>query len=166
MRAFLIAAAVVAAASLGYSQDKPAANRSIQGVWQKTSEVTTGANPSSNMKIPASLVIYTRTHYSLMEINTPRSAPVPAPPKVAGKLTDAEKLARYEDWLPVTANSGTYEVKGTTLIRHPLVAKASPAPDAADPIRELRFEGNDTMIQIAKSADGKSETRRTYRRLE
>jgi hypothetical protein len=31
---------------------------------------------------------------------------------------------------------------------------------------ELKFEGNNTMVQITKSTDGKSETRRTYTRLE
>jgi hypothetical protein len=173
VRAFLTAAAaigiVASAASVGFGQAKPAAAPSIVGVWRTTSAVTTGANPSSNTKIPASIVIYTKSHYSIVEMNNPRQKPAPAPPKVAGKLTDAEKLALYEDWLAPTVNSGTYEIKGTTLTRRPLVAKGSPTPPAktyADAVRELKFEGNNTMIQIAKSADGKSETRRTYMRLE
>ena len=170
MRAILIAAAVVgvvaAAANVGFTQAKPAAP-SIEGVWRTTSAVTTGANPSSNTKIPASVVIYTKSHYSIVEMNNPRQRPAPAPPKVADKLTDAEKVARYEDWLPVTANSGTYEVKGTTLTRRPLVAKGSPAPGTnTDAVREVKFEGNNKMLQIAKSADGKSVTTRTYMRLE
>jgi hypothetical protein len=169
MRAFLIAGVVAgivaSAASVGLGQGKPS-TPSIEGVWRTTSAVTTGANPNS-LKPPASIVIYTRGHYSIVEMNNPRQFPAPAPPKVAGKLTDAEKLARYEDWLPVTANSGTYQVKGTTLTRRPLVAKGSPAPGAeTDAVRELKFEGNNTMLQIAKSADGKSVTTRTYTRLE
>ena len=170
MRAFLVAATVAgviaSAASVGFSQAKPSATPSIEGVWRKTSEVTTGANPSSNPKVPSSVVIYTKNHYSIVEMNNPRQGPAPAPPKVAGKLTDAEKVARYEDWLPVTANSGTYQIKGTTLTRHPLVEKGSPAPGAADAVRELKFEGNNKMLQIAKSVDGKSTTTRTYTRLE
>jgi hypothetical protein len=173
MRRLLIATAVVgiviAAASIGFSQAKPSAASSIQGVWKATSSVTTGANPSSDMDIPGSVVIYTKNHFSLLEINNPRQGPVPAPPKVAGKLTDAEKMARYDDWLAVTANSGTYEIKGTTLIRHLLIAKASPPQGRTtydDAVRELRFEGNNTMVTMTKSADGKSETRRTYTRLE
>ena len=173
MRVILSVAAVVgivaAAASVGFSQTKPAPAPSIQGVWRTTSVVVTGANPSSNTKVPASVVIYTKNHYSIVEMNNPRQLPPPAPPKVAGKLTDAEKVAQYEDWLAVTANSGTYEIKGTTLIRRPLVNKASPAPGTKiypDAVRELKFEGNNTMIQIAKSEDGKSETRRTYTRIE
>jgi hypothetical protein len=75
-------------------------------------------------------------------------------------------LRNYQQRVP---NSGTYEIKGTMLTRRPLVNKASPPPGVQtfqDAVRELKFEGNNTMIQIVKSADGKSETRRTYTRLE
>ena len=171
MRAFLIAVGVVgivsSVASVVSSQSKPAASPSIEGVWTKTSEVTTGANATSNMKVPGSVVIYTKTHYSLMEMNTPRQRPAPAAPKDTAKLTDAEKIARYDDWLPITANSGTYEIKGNTLTRRPTIAKGSPVPGTpTDAVRELKFEGNNKMIQIAKSPDGKDTTTRTYTRIE
>jgi hypothetical protein len=171
MRRLLIAAAVVgivaSGSEVGFSQAKPSASPSIEGVWRTTSVVATGANPSSNMKVPASVVIYTKNHYSIVEMNNPRQLPPPAPPKVPGKLTDAEKVALYEDWLAVTANSGTYQIKGTTLTRRPLVAKGSPVPGTAtDAVRELKFEGNNKMFQTAKSADGKTVTTRTYTRLE
>jgi hypothetical protein len=170
MRAFLIVMAIVTAVtSVGLSQGKPSAAATIQGVWKTTSAVTTGANPTTDTDIPASIVIYTRNHFSIVEMNNARQQPAPAPPKDPAKLTDAEKLARYEDWLAVTANSGTYEIKGTTLIRRQLVAKGSPAPGQKtyeDAVRELRFEGNDKMFQTAKAADGKSVTTRTYVRLE
>lgn len=111
MRALLKAAAAVgivaSAASVGLGQGKP----SIQGVWRTTSVVTTGANPTTDTDIPASMVIFTRNHYSVVEMSNARQFPSPPPPKVAGKLTDAEKVARYEDWLPVVAISGTYESK-------------------------------------------------------
>jgi hypothetical protein len=170
MRAFLIVIAIVtAAASVGFSQAKPSAASTIQGVWKTTSVVTTGANPTTDSDIPGSIVIYTRNHFSIVEMNNGRQQPAPAPPKDPAKLTDAEKLARYEDWLPVTANSGTYEIKGTTLTRRQLVAKGSPAAGRTtyeDAVRELRFEGNDKMFQSVKAADGKSVTTRTYTRLE
>jgi hypothetical protein len=170
MRAFPIVIAIGAVAvSVGFGQSKPSASSTIQGVWKTTSVVTTGANPTTDNDIPASIVIYTRNHFSIVEMNNGRQQPAPAPPKDPAKLTDAEKLARYEDWLAVTANSGTYEIKGTTLTRRQLVAKGSPAPGRTtyeDAIRELRFEGNDRMLQSVKSADGKSVTTRTYMRLE
>ncbi|HVH26077.1 MAG TPA: hypothetical protein VM818_04935 [Vicinamibacterales bacterium] len=170
MRAFLIVMAIVTAVtSVALSQGKPSAAATIQGVWKTTSAITTGANPTTDTDIPASIVIYTRNHFSIVEMNNGRQQPAPAPPKDPAKLTDAEKLARYEDWLAVTANSGTYEIKGTTLIRRQLVAKGSPAAGQKtyeDAVRELRFEGNDKMFQTVKAADGKSVTTRTYVRLE
>jgi hypothetical protein len=171
MRALLIAVAVVgvvaAAASVGFSQGKPAATPSIEGAWKITSTVTTGANASTNKSWQPSIYIYTKEHYSHLFQTQAAERPPLAAPKDANKLTDAEKLARYEAWLPVTAQSGTYEIKGTTLIQHTLVSKAPAAATGyGDNIRELRFEGNNTMVQMAKSADGKSETRRTFMRLE
>jgi hypothetical protein len=170
MRAFLIVAAIVTVtASVGFSQGKPSAASAIEGVWKTTSVTTTGANPTTDPDIPASIVIYTRGYFSIVEMNNGRQRPAPEPPKDPAKLTDAEKLARYEDWLAVTANSGTYEIKGTTLIRRQLVAKGSPAPGRTtyeDAVRELRFEGNDKMFQTVKAADGKSVTTRAYMRLE
>jgi len=170
MRSFLIVVAIVTvAAGVGLTQTKPSAASTIQGVWKTTSVVTTGANPTTANDIPASIVIYTRNHFSIVEMNNARQQPAPAEPKDPAKLTDAEKLARYEDWLAVTANAGTYEIKGTTLIRRQLVAKGSPAPGQKtyeDAVRELRFEGNDKMFQSVKAADGKSVTTRAYTRLE
>jgi hypothetical protein len=171
MRACLIAAAVVgvvsAGAIVGFSQSKPSAAQSIEGAWKITSHVTTGANAFTNTSWQPSIYIYTKKHYSHFFQTQAAPRPPVAAPKDANKLTDAEKLMRYEAWLPVTAQSGTYEIKGTTLIQHTLASKApAPATGYADNIRELKFEGVNTMVQIAKSADGKSETRRTFTRLE
>ena len=46
-----------------------------------------------------------------------------APPKEAGKLTDAEKIARFEHQ-PFLANAGKYELKGSTLTMNAMVAKS------------------------------------------
>ena len=173
MRAFVVALAVVgivaSASQVAFSQAKPAAVPSIEGVWRTTSVVTTGANASSDLNPPANILIFTKRHFSLVVLNNPRERPAPPAPKDPNKLTDAEKIARYEDWRPFNALSGTYEIKGTTVIRHSLVEKGSPAPGRTtyeDAARELRFEGNDKMVQITKAADGKSVTTRTYTRIE
>ena len=39
------------------------------------------------------------------------------------KLTDAEKVAFYDEWAPFVASSGTYEVRGHTIITHNILAK-------------------------------------------
>ena len=115
------------------------------------------------------IVIYTKNYYSI--VTQDGRVPLPArkavaPPKDPNKLTDAEKIARYDLWAPVNAESGTYDVKGTVLTYHPVVDKGIPV-DTGAPL-ELRFEGNNTMVTIAKSAPGApvSEIRRTWTRLE
>jgi hypothetical protein len=171
MRALLAAAAAVgitvSAASVGLSQGKPTSTPSVEGVWKRTSVVVTGANPSNT--IPrTSVYIYTKRHYSHVFEGQPRK-PLP-PPKDPAKLTDAEKLARYEAWSPFTAHAGTYEMKGTTIIHSNLVNKNPPPetgiyPPASNVFENVKIEGN-TMVRVAKSADGKSVTTTTYTRIE
>jgi hypothetical protein len=100
-------------------------------------------------------------HYSYISIGgtTPRETlPAAADPE---QLTDAEKIARYEHWGPVTANAGTYEVQGTTIVRHPSVAKnqAYMTPETSVS-QEFELAG-DTLWLISRSAADQpaSETR-------
>ena len=181
MRAFLAAAAiagvVASAATVAFTQAKPPATPSIEGVWQGTSTVVTGPSPSSNPNRQPNLIIYAKKHYSLLTqdggVRLSRR-PVLAPPKDPNNLTDAEKLARYEHWAVVGASSGTYEVKEGRVFQYPVVAKdqtdftANPVSTGTAGIvgAELKFEGDNTMVQIGTSADGQTITRRTYTRLE
>jgi hypothetical protein len=83
-------------------------------------------------------------------------------------LTDAEKIARYEQWNPFIANAGTYEVKGTTLVRRPRVAKNETVMARNSSLEnEFKLEGN-TLWAITKSAAGRpaSETRFKLSRVE
>jgi hypothetical protein len=85
-------------------------------------------------------------------------------------LTDAEKLAQREAWAPFTSQSGTYEIKGTSVVHQPIITKApAPAGGYAGNVfagfQSVKIEGN-TMIRTATSADGKSVTTTTFRRLE
>ena len=174
MRRTLIAVAAVVSvilsgASIGLTQNKPSATLPIKGVWKRTSTVTTGANASTVSNWSPSVYIYTDRHYShVFESNGVRRQPLAAP-KDPNKLTDAEKLAQRDAWAPFTANSGTYEIKGSGIVHHQLVAKApAPAKGYADTVagfENVRIDGN-TMVRTAKSADGKSETRTTFTRLE
>jgi hypothetical protein len=152
----------------------------IEGVWKLASSVQTGATAAANPHPLPNLYIYKAGYYAFLTQDG-ASPSVPrvllAPAKDAANLTDAEKLARYEHWAPGAAQTGRYEMKGATLYRYPLVAKnqgadiiernktgnlGNPALNA-----ELVFSnGNNTMVRITRSADGKSETRQTYTRLE
>jgi hypothetical protein len=153
----------------------------IEGVWKQTSVVDTAVNASKPNTPQPNMYIYTNGYYSILTqdggaVPTP-TRPVLAPPKDPNNLTDAEKLARYEHWSPGVAQAGRYEVKGSTLFQYALIAKSQSADiiersktgtlGTAPPNSELVFSnGNNTMVRIVKSADGKSETRRTYTRLE
>lgn len=160
--AALSAAGIAAlAAGVGQTQTKP----SIEGVWKRTSLVVTGANPSTAPQQPG-VYIYTAKHYAHVFETQPRK-PLAAP-KDANKLTDAEKLARYEAWAPFTSSGGTYEIKGTTITHRPVVSKApAPATGYADgPIfMNVKIEAN-RIVRTATSADGKSFTTATYTRVE
>jgi hypothetical protein len=139
---------------------------SVEGVWKISEVVTTGANAARNRNPLPSLVIFTRGHYSLLSVNGTQPRPKFAPAKDPAKLTDAEKLARFEQWNLFAANSGTFEIKGTTLTRRPIVAKNEQVM-ANPPITEqVQMEGNDLWI-IAKSAPGQpaSETRTRLTRV-
>jgi hypothetical protein len=172
VRACLLAVAIVgivaSAAHVGLTQTvSPAAGPSLEGVWRGTISVTTGANASSNPKRLPNVIIYTKRHYSVLS----QDASVPLqprqaidPPKDANSLTVAEKLARYELWLPVIATSGEYELNGTMLTHRPVIAKGT----ATDQTFEIEFQGKDTFVQISKSGLGQpaSVTRRTFVRIE
>ena len=131
--------------SLGFAQNGATA-LPIEGVWRIADRI----NPDPHMNGPAtgpSLAVFTKKHYSILAMHN--GQPKVAPFKTPGKPTDAEKIARYEYWDFVVATAGTYEVKGTTLIRHPSVAKDEPGTGATSS-DELKFEGNNTMWHISK----------------
>lgn len=163
--------------------DKPAGAAKphpIEGVWKLASTVQAGANASTNPNQLPNLYIYKAGYYSFITqdgATPPARRAVLAPPKDPANLTNAEKLARYEHWAPGAAQAGRYEVKGATLYRYPLIAKNQSADiiernktgnlGTVLPNSEISFSnGNKTMVQLARSADGKTETRRTFMRLE
>lgn len=145
--------------TVGWAQEQAAAP-SVEGVWKVAEVVTTGAQATTNSSPQPSLIIFSRGHYSYLSIGATEPRPNVAP-KDPDKPTDAEKIAKYGEWDPFTANAGTYEVKGTTLTRRPLVAKNQAVMTTNPPIiQEWKLEGS-TLWLITKSAAGQpaSETR-------
>ena len=171
MRGFLVTQAVVGivavATAVAFGQAKPSTSQTIQGVWKVTELVRTGANATKNSNPQPSLYIFTARHYSTIAVNgTNARAPVPEF-KNPDKPTDAEKVAMYDMWEPVAANSGTYEINGTTLTRRPLVARNVGVMTASfSRSEEFSLQGN-TLVLTLKSAAGQpaSETRLTLTRV-
>src|SRR5262249_599390 len=158
-----IALLVVCASALALAQAPP----SLQGAWRVTEIVVTGANAASNKSPQPGLYLFTKQHYSVITVKGTMPRKDFGPPKDPAKLTDAEKMARYEAWDALTANSGTYQVSGNVLTTRPLVAKNPAVMTGPANTREFRIQGN-TLTLTQKSAAGQpvSETRVTLTRLE
>ena len=158
---FVVVVLVVAAHFIA-AQTPP----SLQGVWRVTSVVTTGAGASNNPSPQPGIYIFTKQHYSIIFVRG--TAPRKAVPDAANpaKLTDAEKITRFEAYDPYTANSGTYETKGATVTTHAIVAK-NPGSMGTSLTREFKITGN-TLTVVQKSSPGEpiSQTTTTLTRIE
>ncbi len=87
-----------------------------------------------------------------------------ARPLVPQNATNAELVAA---WGPFTAQAGTYEVNGSTITYHQIVAKNANGmlPENATYSREFRIDGN-TLQTSGTNAAGTVTTTFTYRRVE
>ena len=141
----------------------------LEGVW-KLVEVQvppkTPAEKATTITNPLpGLMILTKGYYSLLAVREER--PAFAPAKDPANLTDAEKIARYEQWRSFSANSGTYEVKGSTLMFHPIVAKNVEVMTSGKPITwELKVEGPNTLWLIPTSDRAPTEPKLKVTRVE
>jgi hypothetical protein len=151
----------------GFAQTSSSAP-SLTGVWKIVEVVMTGANAATITNPQPNLVIFTKGHYSHLGVMGEQPRPRFEPAKDPTKLTNAEKIARYEQWSPFIANAGTYEVKGRTLIRRPLVAKNETVMAKNSSLEgEFKLEGN-TLWVTTKSVPGQpaGETRAKLKRVE
>ena len=127
----------------------------VEGVWKLVEVQVPPKNPAEKATTITNpqpgLLILTKGYYSLVAVREER--PTFAPAKDPANLTDAEKIARYEQWRAFAANSGTYEVKGSMLMLHPIVAKNVEVMTSTTPITwELKQEGPNSLWLIP-SAD-------------
>ncbi len=90
-----------------------AAQSKLEGVW-KVVEVSAPKLPTITNPQP-SLYIFTKKHYSRMEVAADKSRP-----DLPQNATDAQKVAV---WGPFNAVSGMYEIKGNKIVLRPIVSK-------------------------------------------
>jgi hypothetical protein len=159
----IVGVLVVVGSIIAHSQGQP----SLQGVWRVTEVVSTGANASANKTPQPGLYIFTKQHYSIVSVGGTSPRATVAAAKDPARLTDAEKLARYEAWDLFTANAGTYKVSGGTLTTQPIVAKNPSVMGGPGATRAFTIAGN-TLTLIQKSAPDRpaAETRTTLTRVE
>lgn len=106
----------------------------VEGVWRIAEVTVTGANPSTTVD-PPSVIIFAKTHYSMMRVNggAERALFKAVVPE------SEEKIAAYDSFI---ANTGTYELNGMTLTVRPTVAKHPNYMSGGYDTYEIRTSGD------------------------
>ena len=143
----------------------------IEGVWKIVEYVRPGkssAEKDTTITNPQpGLIIFTGSYYSEVFVMGDQPRAAVAPVKDRQNPTDAEKIARYEQWRQFAANAGIYELKGSTLIRQVTVAKSVTIMTSGKPhIQEFRLEGPNTLWLIPTAVEAAIEPRIKLTRLE
>ncbi|HXK07949.1 MAG TPA: hypothetical protein VMS37_36485 [Verrucomicrobiae bacterium] len=108
MKRLFLMLAVTAGLLLGQTRSP------LAGVWQVVERSTSGPNAATNSNPQPGLFLFTEKHYSIVYDHSD----APRPDVDFSTASDAEKLAVL---MPMQAQSGTYEISGTTVTLHPVV---------------------------------------------
>ena len=152
--AALAALALVAGASGGAAAAAKGKAPSIEGAWKVTNVVITGANPLTVTNPQESLYIFSGGHFANVQVTGQKPRTASPAFKDPAKPTDAEKLARYEEWAQFGAQAGTYAVKGGKLTRTPIVAKSAAAVAAGAYDSDIKLTAN-TLVLTSHAAAGR-----------
>jgi hypothetical protein len=143
-----------------FAQASPTAE-SLEGVWKVTKVVQAGV---VNTNPQPGLLIFTRSYYSATRVTAGEARKQSPAPKDPANLTDAEKIAFYNEWAGYAASAGTYEVKGNTIINHNIVAKMVRGMTLTEEAIILKFDGN-SFVASPKPGNPNSDRETTYTRI-
>jgi hypothetical protein len=148
-RRFAVAFVVVLFATAAFAQSKGGKNP-LQGVWKVTEATTTGNNAQHVQNPRPSVYIFTEKYYSFQAEQGDK-----ARPDLGTATASATADQLRTSWGPFQANSGTYEVKGSEVTVHRLVAKA-PENMKAGSFTTFTFkvEGNTVTLVNKANQDG------------
>ncbi len=139
---FLIALALVSAVAGAQSNPTP-----LTGVWRVSEVTTTGPNAATSSSPQPGLYLFTGKYYSIVFDHSDKPRPV-----LNSDATDAERLASM---VPIQAQSGTYEVSGTTLTMHPIVAKNPGSMRSGNSsTHSFKLEGKTLVLTQVSSVNG------------
>jgi hypothetical protein len=138
--ACMVALAVFVAVQSASAQGK------LAGVWKITEVTLTGPNAQKITNPQPSFVIFTKKYSSMVGITGDK--PQPVLPQT--NATDAQKLAT---WTLLGVGFATYEIKGSTITRHPIVAKNGVKPGSFN-TADFKIEGNTLTITSKTNQDG------------
>jgi hypothetical protein len=91
--------------------------KGVVGVWRVREMVRQGGEGKITDKPFPNIFIFTDRHYSMVWVLGP-DAELPFADR--WNPTEEEKIRRFDS---LVVNSGTYEIKGSTLMAHPIVAR-------------------------------------------
>jgi len=163
-RAFKIGIAALCCLAVGHQAAFAQAGltaASLEGVWKVSKVVQAGvvnANPQPG------LLIFTRGYYSATRVTANDARKQSPAPKDPAHLTDAEKIAYYDEWAGYAASAGTYEVKGNTIINHNILAKMVRGMTLTEEATIISFDGN-SFTATPKSGNPNSDRQTTYTRV-
>jgi hypothetical protein len=168
---FLFSILFVSLVVVGNSPVQDQKKSQLEGVWKvaEVVEPATNANEkgTSITSPQPGLLVFTRGYYSGTAVTTDQPRAAVAAPKDPRNLTDAEKIARYEQWGPFIATAGTYEVKGSTLTMNAIVAKNVEVMTTSPTITwEVKLEGANTFWLIPTADRAKTSPRVKFTRVE
>jgi hypothetical protein len=152
-RTVLIVVAVLSITTVvALGQSKP----SIQGAWRRVEVTVTNPDPTpgalttgTHTNVQPGLLIFTAKHYSV-QIDT--AAKPRTPFKVIAKPTPEEMSA---GWGFYTANSGTYELSGSTVTMRPMVSKNPGNQGKGTNRATIKLEKDNLWFTLIENASGK-----------
>ena len=125
----------------GKPKKQKTASHAIHGAWQVKEIARQNAARSHSEQPLPSVFIFTEHHYSMMWLPSVESQHSFAE---RWNPTDEEKIARFNSLI---VNAGSYEIKGSTLTAHPVVARM---PDfvGGSLTCEVRIEKNTMWLKF------------------
>lgn len=137
--------AVLLAVLPAMARAESAPSSPIEGAWKVVEVVVTGADAENTPSPQPGLFIFGRKHYSMMWIRgaEPRSL------YRAEVATSEEKVKAFDSFI---ANTGAYEVSGSTLSIRPMVARSPNFMAGGSSKYQFRAEGSNLWL-TEKSTD-------------
>jgi hypothetical protein len=117
----------------------------MEGAWKVVEVVTTGATALNTSSPQPGLFIFGQKHYSMMWVRSDKARA----PYAGEEPTTEEKLKAFDSFV---ANSGTYEVSGSTIAIQPMVARSPNFMAGGSSKYEFRAEGSNLWL-TEKSTD-------------
>jgi hypothetical protein len=132
--------------SLMLTGNASAESNPLQGVWRVTEVTTTGPKGATLSSPQPGFYIFTGKHYSIVTVNS--SAARPDLPQETDTATKEQLLA---SWGEFTAQTGTYEIKGSEVTFRALAAKNPSAMKAGNfSVSTFKVEGG-TLTLVNKA---------------